>query len=85
MFDIYGYDQDNGELMFIEHSIPAEEYKSFAQELHDDGYDIKVVDQEDGCVVWTFGRFLAPGIKRERQTKQSPLKAGWRSNGNLSR
>lgn len=55
MFDIYGYDQDNGELMFIEHSIPQGHFKIFAQELHDEGYDIKVVDQEDGRVVWTLG------------------------------
>ena len=54
MFDIYLYDQDNGELFAIEHSIEEGEWKSFAHELNGEGYSIKVVDQNDGVVVYTL-------------------------------
>jgi hypothetical protein len=55
MFDIYLYGLDDGELFAIEHSIEDGYWKSFAQELHQEGWAIKVVDQSDGAVVYTLG------------------------------
>jgi hypothetical protein len=55
MFDIYIYSPDDGELFGIEHSIEDGFWKSFAEEMHGEGWLIKVVDQADGCVVYTLG------------------------------
>ena len=55
MFDIYIYDADNGELFGIEHSIDESCWKEFANEMHGEGWLIKVVDQADGAVVYTLG------------------------------
>lgn len=56
LFDIYGYDRDSGELMFVEEGIEAPEWQKFARDLHfGEGFDIKVVDQFDGVVVYTLG------------------------------
>jgi hypothetical protein len=57
MFNIYGYDPDTGELMFVEGSIDDTEWKSFANELHfEEGYLIKVFDQSaDRNIVYTLG------------------------------
>lgn len=56
LFDIHGFDRDTGELMFIEEDVEATEWRKFANDLHfGEGFDIKVVSQFDGAVVYTLG------------------------------
>lgn len=55
MFDIYVYDADNGELIGVDPLYTAEAYKAAAQQWINRGRTVKVVDLEDGCVVYTLG------------------------------
>jgi hypothetical protein len=53
MFDVYVYDADNGELIGVDPGYTADAYKAAAQQWV--GKTVKVVDTEDGCVVYTLG------------------------------
>jgi hypothetical protein len=55
MFDIYLYDDDTGEFIGIDPEYPREAYRAAAQQWHGRGYNVKVVDTNDGVVVWTLG------------------------------
>lgn len=56
LFDIHGFDRDTGELMFIEEDVESTEWHKFANDLHfGEGFDIKVVSQFDGVIVYTLG------------------------------
>ena len=55
MFDIYLYDADNGNFVGLDPERTAETYKAAAMDWNGKGYAVKVVDLEDGCVVYTLG------------------------------
>jgi len=55
MFDIYVYDADNGECIGTDPCYPENKYKAVAMSWHSRGFAVKVVDQFDGCVVYTLG------------------------------
>lgn len=55
MVDIYLYDADSGEIAFVGRGISKSSFKSRAELYHSQGYNIKVVDREDGCVIFTLG------------------------------
>lgn len=58
MFDIYVYETDNGEVFAVEHSIERTQWLSFAHELFTEGFNIEVVDQTSGDVVYTLRNTL---------------------------
>jgi hypothetical protein len=55
MFDLYLYDADNGNFVGLDPMRTAKTYKAAAMDWHGQGYAVKVVDLEDGCVVYTLG------------------------------
>jgi hypothetical protein len=56
MFDIYVYDADNGDLIGVDPGYTAGAYKAAANHwVWYAGKTVKVVDTEDGCVVYTLG------------------------------
>ena len=55
MFDLYLYDADNGNFIGLDPMRTAKTYKAAAMDWHGQGYAVKVVDLEDGCVVYTLG------------------------------
>jgi hypothetical protein len=58
MFDIYVYETNYGDLIGVDPAYDADSYKAAAQRWvsqHDQGYTVKVVDTEDGVVVYTLG------------------------------
>jgi len=55
MFDIYLYDADNGNFVGLDPERTAKTYKAAAMDWNGKGYAVKVVDLEDGCVVYTLG------------------------------
>jgi hypothetical protein len=55
LFDIYTYDEDDGRCIGIHRMIPEDAYKAMAEEFHRQGMAVKVVDLEDGVIVYTLG------------------------------
>jgi hypothetical protein len=55
MFDIYTYNEDDGRCIGIHRMIPKARYKALAEEFHRQGMAVKVVDLEDGVIVYTLG------------------------------
>jgi hypothetical protein len=52
MFDIYVYDANSGDLIGVDPDYAADSYKAAAIRWIDRGCTVKVVDTEDGCVVY---------------------------------
>jgi hypothetical protein len=52
------YEVDTGEVFAIEHSIESTQWLSFAHELFTEGFNIRVVDQTSGAVVYTLENTL---------------------------
>jgi hypothetical protein len=55
LFDIYTYDEDDGRCIGIHRMIPEDRYKALAEEFYRQGMAVKVVDLEDGVIVYTLG------------------------------
>lgn len=55
MFDIYCYDEDTGSCVGVSPMVPEDRYKAMAEEFHRQGMAVKVVDLEDGVIVYTLG------------------------------
>ena len=56
MFDVYAYDPDNGEIVRVIKDVEEKLAIPMAIDWHYyESYVVKVVDQFDGCVVYTLG------------------------------
>ena len=56
MFDLFLFDTDNGNLINVVKGVSGKVAVSVSEDyVHSNGYAVKMVDQEDGVVVATFG------------------------------
>lgn len=53
MFEVYLYDEQGCFLRKIP-NVARLHYRARADQLHSEGFNVKVVDQEDGVVVYTL-------------------------------
>jgi hypothetical protein len=56
MFSIYLYDPDTGHMVNCIPDVPQDQWQSLAAHWHHTlNFLVKVVDQTDGCVIYTLG------------------------------
>ena len=54
-FSVYVFEQDQGVLVRVIRDQSQKVSRVLAEELHNKGYAVKIVDQYDGVVVYTLG------------------------------